>query len=151
ASATVRAFFIENALFWIEEYRVDGLRLDAVHALGDESRPHLLEELAVRVQQGPGARRAVHLILEDDPDQVRYLRGDGRRRLYAAQWNDDIHHTLHIIATGERDGYYADYPDPIASLARCLTQGFDYQGELSVYRGRPRGESTAGVPLTAFV
>jgi maltooligosyltrehalose trehalohydrolase len=151
-SATVRAFFGDNALYWLEEYRMDGLRLDAVHALHDTSSPDLLEEIAARVAAGPGAHRRVHLVLENDGNEARYLRPqDGRRRLYAAQWNDDIHHALHIIATGERDGYYADYPDPIASLARCLAEGFDFQGQHSVYRGRPRGESTEGVPLTAFV
>jgi malto-oligosyltrehalose trehalohydrolase len=151
-SATVRAFFVENALFWLEEYRLDGLRLDAVHALRDASSPHLLEELAARVHQGPGSRRAIHLVLENDGNEARYLRPDaGGRRLYAAQWNDDIHHALHVIATGERDGYYVDYPDPVGSLARCLTQGFAFQGERSAYRGKARGEPTAGVPLTAFV
>jgi malto-oligosyltrehalose trehalohydrolase len=152
ASATVRAFFVENALFWLEEYRLDGLRLDAVHALRDTTAPHLLEEIARRVQAGPGARRHVHLVLENDANEARYLRpGRSGRALYAAQWNDDVHHALHVIATGERAGYYADYPDPVASLARCLTAGFAYQGEPSPYRGRPRGEPTEDVPLTAFV
>jgi 1,4-alpha-glucan branching enzyme len=90
--------------------------------------------------------------VENDANEARYLkaRPDGHRP-YAAQWNDDMHHALHVIVTGERSSYYADYPDPWASLARCLTEGFDFQGQPSSYRGRPRGESTAGVPLTAFV
>jgi len=151
-SATVRAFFVENALFWLEEYRVDGLRLDAVQALHGESSPNLLEEIATQVQAGPGAVRRVHLVVENDANEVRYLRpGPSGRRLYAAQWNDDLHHALHVITTGEHDGYYADYPDPLASLARCLTQGFDFQGQHSPYRGHSRGASTVGVPLTAFV
>lgn len=151
-SDVVRAFFRENALFWLEEYHVDGLRLDAVHALRDESPTHLLEEIGRAVARGPGASRRVHLVLENDRNETRYLRPDGAgRRLYAAQWNDDIHHALHVLVTGERDGFYADYPDPVGALARCLTEGFAYQGERSGYRGRPRGESTAGVPLTAFV
>jgi malto-oligosyltrehalose trehalohydrolase len=150
--APVRAFLGDNAVYWLEEYRMDGLRLDAVHALRDESSPHLLEEIATRVHAGPGLHRRVHLVLENDANEARYLRPRaGGRRLFAAQWNDDIHHALHVIATGEREGYYADYPDPVASLARCLTEGFDYQGQPSAYRGRPRGESTAGVPLGAFV
>jgi malto-oligosyltrehalose trehalohydrolase len=151
-SEAVRGFFVENALYWLEEYRMDGLRLDAVHALRDTSSPHFLEEIAGRVAAGPGAHRAIHLILENDANEARYLRpGPGGRRSYAAQWNDDIHHALHAIVTGERDGYYADYPDPWASLARCLTEGFDYQGQCSTHRGHPRGESTAGVPIDAFV
>ena len=151
-SAAVRAFFRENALYWLEEYHLDGLRLDAVHAIHDESTVHILDELAEAVQAGPGASRHVHLVLENDANEARYLRPDaaGRRR-YAAQWNDDIHHALHVLATGEREGYYADYPDPVGALARCLTEGFAYQGDYSPYRDRARGERTAGVPLTAFV
>ncbi|MBI2159079.1 MAG: malto-oligosyltrehalose trehalohydrolase [Candidatus Rokubacteria bacterium] len=151
-SAEVRAFFRENALYWLEEYHLDGLRLDAVHAIHDESPTHILDELAEAVQAGPGASRHVHLVLENDANEARYLRPDaaGRRR-YAAQWNDDIHHALHVLATGEREGYYADYPDPVGALARCLTEGFAYQGDYSPYRDRARGERTAGVPLTAFV
>jgi len=151
-SREVRAFFRENALFWLEEYHFDGLRFDAVHAIRDTSAPHILEEIADAVHARFAARRAVHLVLENDGNEARYLRpdADGRRR-YAAQWNDDIHHALHVLVTGERDGYYVDYADPVGALARCLTEGFAYQGDLSAYRNEPRGESTAGVPLTAFV
>jgi len=151
-SADVRAFFRENALYWLEEYHVDGLRLDAVHAIYDDSTPHILEEIAQSVRARFADRRRVHLVLENDGNEARWLRPDAAgRRLYAAQWNDDIHHALHVLATGERDGYYVDYADPVGALARCLTEGFAYQGERSVYRERPRGASTAGVPLTAFV
>jgi malto-oligosyltrehalose trehalohydrolase len=151
-SAPVRAFFVENALYWLEEYRMDGLRLDAVHALRDASSPHLLDEIAARTRAGPGAHRHVHLVQENDANEARYLRaGPDGHRPYAGQWNDDLHHALHVIVTGERSGYYADYPDPWASLVRCLTEGLDFQGQRSSHRGRPRGESTAGVPPTAFV
>jgi maltooligosyltrehalose trehalohydrolase len=151
-SDVVRAFFRENALFWLVEYRLDGLRLDAVHAIRDDSAVHVLEEIARAVQAGPGATRRVHLALENDRNEARYLRPDARgRRLYAAQWNDDVHHALHVALTGEREGYYQDYQDPVAALARCLTEGFAYQGERSAYRGRPRGEPSRDLPLTAFV
>jgi len=151
-SDVVRAFFRENALFWIEEYHLDGLRLDAVHAIRDESPVHILEDIARAVHAGPGATRRVHLVLENDNNEARYLRPDASgRRLYAAQWNDDAHHALHILVTGERDGYYADYPDPIGALGRCLTQGFAYQGEYSAYRRRRRGEPSVDLPLTSFV
>jgi len=151
-SEVVRAFFRENALYWLEEYHFDGLRLDAVHAVRDESPTHVLEEIARAVHAGPGRARRVHLVLENDGNEARYLRpkGDGAGA-YAAQWNDDIHHALHILATGEHAGYYRDYPDPVAALARCLAEGFAYQGEHSPYRGRPRGEPSADVALTAFV
>ncbi len=154
-SATVRRFFVENALCWIEEYGLDGLRLDAVHAIVDDSPVPILEELAQAVRAGPGRRRAVHLILENDANQSRYLRRgpDGRAQAYDAQWNDDLHHALHVILTGERDGYYQDYAKaPLAQLGRCLAEGFAYQGEPSDYReGQPRGEASARLPPTAFV
>jgi maltooligosyltrehalose trehalohydrolase len=151
-SQVVRAFFRDNALFWLEEYHLDGLRLDAVHAIWDDSPVHILEEIGRAVQEGPGRSRRVHLVLENDRNESRYLRlRAGGRPLYAAQWNDDIHHALHVLCTGERGGYYADYPDPVGALARCLTEGFAYQGEHSPHRGSPRGEPSRDVPPTAFV
>src|SRR5215472_16387143 len=150
-SDVVRAFFRENALYWIEEFHFDGLRLDAVQAIRDDSPRHILEEIAGAVRDGPGRSRAVHLVLENAANEARYLRRVGGRPLYAAQWNDDIHHALHVLCTGERDGYYADYQDPADALGRCLTEGFAYQGEFSVYRGRPHGEPTKDIALTAFV
>jgi maltooligosyltrehalose trehalohydrolase len=152
---TVRDFFLHNALYWLEEYNLDGLRLDAVHAIQDDSRPDILEELAAAVQAGPGRHRQVHLVLENDDNAARYLlrADDGRARGYAAQWNDDFHHACHVLLTGETHGYYRDYAaDPLAHLARCLCEGFAYQGEPSVYRQhRPRGEPSGHLPPAAFV
>jgi maltooligosyltrehalose trehalohydrolase len=152
---TVRDFFIHNALFWLEEYRFDGLRLDAVHAITDRSRPDIVEEIARAVMDGPGRERHVHLVLENDSNEARYLPRDatGRPVLATAQWNDDIHHAAHVLVTGERDGYYADYADrPLWYLGRCLAEGFGYQGEASHYRGdQPRGEPSVRLPATAFV
>jgi maltooligosyltrehalose trehalohydrolase len=154
-SRVVRDFFIHNALYWLTEYHVDGLRLDAVHAIIDDSTPHILTELADAVRSSIEPDRHVHLILENDLNQARYLQRTERchPRSYTAQWNDDIHHALHVLVTGERDGYYLDYSEhPIDQLGRCLVAGFAYQGEASAYRhGKTRGESTVRVPLTAFV
>jgi malto-oligosyltrehalose trehalohydrolase len=154
-SRTVRDFFIHNALYWLTEYHLDGLRLDAVHAILDDSQPHVLVELAERVRRGPGAMRHVHLVLENDANEARYLErdGDGRPRWYDAQWNDDIHHALHVLATGETGGYYLDYTErPAWQLGRCLTEGFAYQGDPSPYRaGKRRGEASRDLPPTAFV
>src|SRR4030065_701472 len=154
-SRTVRDFFIHNALYWLEEYHFDGLRLDAVHAISDDARPDILEELATAVHAGPGRERHVHLVIENEHHAAHYLQRDGagRPRHYVAQWNDDVHHALHVIVTGEREGYYADYADaPLRHLRRCLTEGVAHQGEPSPYRhGEVRGESTRGLPAAAFV
>jgi len=154
-SRTVRDFFIHNALYWLEEYHFDGLRLDAVHAIMDDSQPDILRELAQSVAAGPGLERHVHLVLENEHNESRYLERDSAAcpLAYVAQWNDDIHHALHVILTGEREGYYVDYADtPLRHLGRCLTEGFAYQGDPSTYRhGEARGESTRGLPPTAFV
>jgi len=154
-SGPVREFFVRNALYWLEEYHLDGLRLDAVHSLFDESRPDFLEELADAVRAGPGGARHVHLVLENDRNDAHRLERDdeGRPRWYTAQWNDDWHHAAHVLATGETDGYYGDYARaPASHLGRCLAEGFAYQGEPSAHRGgRPRGEASASLPPPAFV
>jgi malto-oligosyltrehalose trehalohydrolase len=148
-----RQFFIDNALYWLDEYHMDGLRLDAVHAIEDTTTPHFLEELATTVRRACAGRK-IHLILENDRNEPHYLerRTDGTATLYEAQWNDDFHHAIHVILTGEIDGYYADYArETIDKLGRALTQGFIYQGERSAYRGATRGKASAHLPPLAFV
>ena len=148
-----RRFFIENALFWLTEYRADGLRFDAVHAIEDESQPHVLEELA-RVVRAACGERLVHLVLENNRNEARYLERDaqGAPILYDAQWNDDFHHAMHVAITGETDGYYRDYAaTPVARLGRCLAEGFAYQGEHSPFRDAVRGEPSAHLSPLAFV
>ena len=149
----VRAFFIDNACYWIEEYRFDGLRLDAIDQIKDESEYSILEEIAVEVRKRT-RDRYVHLTTEDDRNIVSLLEREGYGpTLYDGEWNDDFHHAAHVIATGESDGYYGDYVDePAAKMARALAEGFVYQGEASEYRdGTPRGEPSAGLPPTAFI
>jgi malto-oligosyltrehalose trehalohydrolase len=141
----VRRFFTANALYWLIEYRFDGLRFDAVHAIPEQD---WLDEMATEVRRVVGPKRRVHLVLENDDNSARHLAGD-----FDAQWNDDGHHVLHTLLTGEREGYYADYADnPAERLARCLKDGFVYQGEPSPYRGgKRRGTPSAALPPTAFV
>jgi len=149
---TVREFFIHNALYWLEEFHLDGLRLDAVHAIVDDSPMHILEELAQRVRSA-ALPRAAHLILENEHNQARWLqrgaRGEGT--LYDAQWNDDLHHVLHVAASGESEGYYADYIGRTDRLGRALAQGFAFQGEMMPYRAAARGEPCVHLPPAAFV
>lgn len=150
----VRAFFIENALYWIEEYRLDGLRLDAIDQIYDGSDEHVLAELARRVRQVAGERH-VHLATEDERNIVELHPhdADGRPILHTAEWNDDVHHAMHVIATDERQGYYSGFCDsPAACLARGLAEGFCYQGQAyAPWGGKPRGVPSLEQPPTAFV
>jgi malto-oligosyltrehalose trehalohydrolase len=153
-SRTVRDFFIHNALYWLEEYHLDGLRFDAVHAIVDDSEPHILFELAQAVRSGPGRDRHLHLVLENDRNEARYLQYRGNSaRWYSAQWNDDQHHAFHVLLTAEREAYFSDYAkQPARHLARTFAEGYAYQGESSSFRGgSPRGEPSAELPPFAFV
>lgn len=150
----VRAFFIENALYWLEEYRLDGLRLDAIDQIDDQSPEPVLEELARRVRRTVTDRH-VHLTTEDERNIVRLHPYDatGHPRLYTAEWNDDIHHAAHALATGESDAYYEDFAkDPAGCLLRGLGGGFVFQGEpYTPWQGRSRGVRSDGQPPVAFV
>lgn len=146
----VRDFFIQNALYWLNEYRFDGLRLDAIHAIRDASATHVVDEIAEAIERGPGRDRHLHLILENHDNQSRRLRAPGR--LSKAQWNDDLHHIAHVLLTAEADGYYANYADaPLARLARSLAEGFAYQGEAYGADREPRGERSTDLPPSAFI
>jgi 1,4-alpha-glucan branching enzyme/maltooligosyltrehalose trehalohydrolase len=152
-SRAVRDFYVHNALYWLEEFHFDGLRFDAVHAIKDDSPTHILSEIAAAVRARLDPDRHVHLVLENDENEARFLRSAAREpERYDAQWNDDAHHCLHVLLAGETDGYYADYADAQRLLGRVLTQGYAYQGDASTYRqGRSRGQPSAGLPPTAFV
>lgn len=143
ATPQVGDFFVHNALYWIEEFQLDGLRFDAVHAIGN---PGWLSALAARVHAAVGTRRQVHLVLENEANQANLL-GRGR---FDAQWNDDFHNALHVLLTGEHEGYYAHYADaPMEKLLRTLREGFAFQGE-KFGKGR-RGEPSAHLPPSRFV
>ncbi|MGH6904358.1 MAG: malto-oligosyltrehalose trehalohydrolase, partial [Geminicoccaceae bacterium] len=151
----VRDFALHNALYWLEEYRFDGLRFDAADRIIDRGEEHILKEIAATVRRAIPAGRHVHLVLESDKNQAQLLErdGGGRPLWYDAQWNDDIHHVYHHLLSGEAGGYYADYAtDAHGRLAKALTSGFVYQGDVSRYRnGARRGEPSGHLPPTAFV
>jgi maltooligosyltrehalose trehalohydrolase len=148
----VRGFVIDNACGWLRDYHLDGLRLDAIHALRDDSATHLLAELAdaVRVLER-GLDRPLVLIAESDLNDPRVVRpaAQGGYGL-DAQWNEDFHHALHALLTGERGGYYADF-GRIADVATALSEGLVYAGRHSTYRGRPHGYPVRGLGGHAFV
>ena len=144
----VREYFEHNALYWLNEYRFDGLRFDAVHAIGD---PGFLDELAATIRGGVEPGRHVHLVLEHEGNAARHLRTGPDAPGFDAQWTDDVHHCFHVLLTDESEGYYEDFQDPIGQLARAMAEGFVYQGEVSKHSGQPRGEPSAHLPPTAFV
>jgi maltooligosyltrehalose trehalohydrolase len=140
----VRRFFTENALYWLDEFRFDGLRLDAVHAIIDQG---WLLEMAATVRRSLAGRH-VHLVLENEANSAAPLQAG-----FNAQWNDDFHNVMHVLLTGEAHAYYGDFAAaPAEKLARCLAEGFIYQGDPSPHHeGAPRGEASAHLPPTAFV
>lgn len=141
----VRDYFEENALYWLNEYRFDGLRFDAVHAIAKED---WLDTLAARIRREIPDRH-IHLVLENERNAAHHLHPVGS---FDAQWNDDGHNTLHPLLTGEKEGYYEDFhADGAAKLATVLEQGFLFQGQRSAHLDAPRGEPSAHLPPTDFV
>ncbi len=148
----VERFFIENALYWITEFHIDALRLDALHAIMDLSAQPFLKELATAVhEQAERIGRRIYLIAESDLNDTTLIRSQelGGYGL-DAQWNDDFHHALHALLTGERAGYYQDF-GKIAHLVKAFTEGYVYSGQYSEYRRRRHGNSSKLLPARKFV
>ncbi len=149
-TAQVRRFFIENALYWLTEFGMDGLRLDAIDHIHDPSDPDVLVDMAREIRE-----RAPHAwLMTEDNRNVTYLheRTDGRAALMDGEWNDDWHNAAHVVASGEEEGYYADFADgPARHLARAAAEGFAYQGESGPSSKAPRGEASGHLPPAAFV
>ena len=143
--ASVHRYFVDNALMWLTEYRFDGLRFDAVHAIENDN---FLDAMAAELREKTAGRH-VHLVLENEGNDADRL----HPAAFDAQWNDDFHNVLHVLLTGETNAYYADFSDgPAECLARCLSEGFIYQGEGSPNQdGKPRGKPSAHLSPTAFV
>lgn len=143
----VREFFLANALYWLDEYRFDGLRLDAVHAIEDHSAKHFLDELGARIRARDWGR-PIHLITEDERNLARYFTA---KAPFDATWNDDWHHAVHCLLTGEHESYYAPFAvDPIGDMATALADGYVEQGQPRS-KGKQRGEPSNALPRSAFV
>lgn len=151
-SAAVREFVIRNALHWACEHHVDGLRLDATHAIVDDSPEHVLAELRRRVRAALPPGRHFVFMAEDERNERRLVAPEDEDGLgLDAVWADDFHHQLRSLVAGDNESYYADYTGSIADLAETLRAGWYYQGQPSPNRGEPRGTVPRGVPPTAFV
>ena len=141
----VARFFIDNARMWLDEYRFDGLRFDAVHAIGDNA---FLDRMARELREAADGDRHIHLMLENEANDPARLRPQGP---YDAQWNDDFHNALHVVLTGEAEGYYEAFADESARhLARTLAEGFAFQGEKTP-AGHKRGAPSEHLPPSAFI
>ncbi len=151
-SGIVRELVVHNAMYWIEEFHMDGLRLDAVHAILDDSPKHILTELAERVH-ALDTGYPVHLVLENEKNQASRLtrNGNGEPGQFTAQWNDDVHHVLHTATTRENAGYYAEYEGRTELLGTALVEGFAFQGQVMACSGKERGERCAHLPPGAFI
>ncbi|MBI5250569.1 MAG: malto-oligosyltrehalose trehalohydrolase [Desulfomonile tiedjei] len=148
----VRRFFIENALYWVNEFHIDALRIDAVHSIYDFSARHFLEDLAFAVHvQAEKLDRRIYVIPESDLNDSRLVRSrDLGGYGLDAQWNDDFHHALHTLLTNERTGYYEDF-GKVSQMVKAFREGFVFSGEYSRFRQRRHGNSSAGISAHRFV
>ncbi|UVC31950.1 malto-oligosyltrehalose trehalohydrolase [Pantoea sp. SOD02] len=149
----VRRYIVEAPLYWLQEFNLDGLRFDAIDQIEDSSSKHALIEIAERIRQAI-PERPIHLTTEDCRNVIFLHPRDkqGNAPLFTGEWNDDFHNAVHVFATGETHAYYEDFADvPEKLVARVLTEGFAYQGELSPQSGQRRGVPSASQPPVAFV
>ncbi|WJR65691.1 malto-oligosyltrehalose trehalohydrolase [Neorhizobium sp. CSC1952] len=149
----VRRYIVENPLYWLEEFHLDGLRFDAIDVIEDKSEKHVLIEIAERIR-AEITDRPIHLTTEDNRNVI-FLHprdGNGNAPLFTGEWNDDFHNAAHVLATGETHAYYEDFAkEPEKLVARVLAEGFAYQGEARPGTGKKRGVESTGQPPTAFV
>ncbi|RPJ20679.1 MAG: DUF3459 domain-containing protein, partial [Planctomycetaceae bacterium] len=151
-SDEVRRFFIENALYWVTEFHIDALRLDAIHAIVDHSAQPFLEELGLALHaRAEQLHRRIYAIAESALNDTRIIRPlDLGGYALDAQWNDDFHHALRVLLTGDRGGYYQDFGE-VEHLAKAFREGFVYSGEYSRYRRRRHGNSSRHIPAEQLV
>jgi maltooligosyltrehalose trehalohydrolase len=149
-SSMVRQFFIENALHWVHEYHLDGLRLDATHAIVDTDPRPFVAQLTARVKQS--THRPVYVIAEDHRNLARMIRSEGEGGWgLDGVWADDFHHKVRVALAGDNEGYYRDYTGSMSNLAKTLNQGWHFTGQYSTYLQEPRGTDPTGIPPRRFV
>jgi maltooligosyltrehalose trehalohydrolase len=151
ARRPVREFAIQNALHWAHEYHVDGLRMDATHAILDDSQVHLLQELATRVRESLSADRHFVLIAEDERNERRVLLPPPEGCGLDGVWADDFHHQLRRHTAGDHEAYFIDYTGSADDIVRTLRQGWFYEGQISQNHEQPRGTPADGLPPRGFV
>jgi len=146
-----RAFFVENAGYWIDEFHFDGLRLDATQDIKDASSPHVIAEIAERARAAGNTRR-IYLIAENEPQETDLVRSrsEGGHGLDAL-WNDDFHHSASVALTGRREAYYTDYKGAAQEFVSCAKYGYLYQGQWYRWQDKPRGSPGLDLPPHAFV
>jgi len=151
-SDPVRHFITSNALYWVTEYHIDALRLDAIHGIFDFSATHILREIGERVHEiGIQLQRSIHVIAESDLNDVRVIAPVNKGGYgLDAQWSDDLHHALHTVLTGEDKGYYEDF-GKLEQLTTALKERFIYSGQFSTHRKRRHGNSARSGDPTQFV
>ena len=152
-SAAVRALAVDNAVYWIEEFHLDGLRLDAIQAIIDHSAEHVVPTLARAARAAAGKKRLL-LVGENEPQDARLLREHTEAGVGSgldALWNDDFHHTAFVALTGRRQGYFGDYLGHAREWLAAARHGFLFQGQRSAWQEKPRGHAARGLPMNAFI
>lgn len=150
-SAAVREFFIANAGYWIDEYHIDGLRLDATHSIEDDSQDHILAAVARRARQAAG-NRSVLVVAEHETQEAKLMRSPAKGGYgLDGEWNDDFHHTARVAVTGHNEYYYGDYLGTPQEIISAVKWGYLYQGQWNARQGKRRGAPAWDIPAQRFI
>ena len=150
-SAPVREFYVANAAYWVKEFHLDGLRLDATQSIFDRPDTHILREITRGARRAAG-KRSIVVVAENEPQDTRLIRCEAQSGYgLDGLWNDDFHHSLTVAATGSREAYFMDYLGSPQELLSCLKYGFLYQGQWYTWQKQRRGSSTLGTPTAAMI